>query len=231
MGESRRDDIGDLASHHLFEALDEHQRERVAEGSRRIEFGAAQNLFNQGDEARRFFLVVRGSVKLYRVSPSGHEKIMRFVGTGQSFAEAVMFMAEPTYPVSAEGVNAGTLLAVDTATFRSMLRESFDTFCAVAERMTRRIQAHWDEIEALTLANSRFRVIDYLLEHRTDADADSSTVTLGATKSLIATQLAITPETLSRTLRQLNDAGLIRSNQANIEIPSVKRLRAALRQD
>ena len=71
-------------------------------------------------------------------------------------------MEAPRYPVHGEGVEAGELIAFDRDTFLAILQESFITCRAVMDQMTRRIQAHWDEIETLALQNSRYRVVHYL---------------------------------------------------------------------
>src|SRR5699024_5183302 len=93
----------EMRDHHLFMALTEDQYDAVLARAQTRTFAARQRIFNQGDHARSFFLVQQGTVKLYRVSALGQEKIMRLVTTGDSFAESVMFMDEPRYPVDAEG--------------------------------------------------------------------------------------------------------------------------------
>src|SRR5699024_834216 len=76
-------------------------------------FVAGQRIFNQQDDARAVFLLRQGAIKLYRVSALGQEKVMRLARAGDSFAESVMFMAKPRYPVNAEAVESGVLLAID----------------------------------------------------------------------------------------------------------------------
>lgn len=199
----------ELRHHYLFSALSDAQRARVLAHAQPRRFAAGERLFSQGDPAGHFFLLREGSVKLYRLSPEGHEKIMRLIRPSQTFAESVMFMDEPRYPVHGDGVEAGLLIAIERSSFLGVLEESFATCRAVMAQMTQRIQAHWDEIEALTLQNSRYRVVHYLLGLVPHGEHGRVSVTLPARKMLIAAQLAVTPETFSRTLRALNEEGLI----------------------
>lgn len=214
-----------LRRHYLFAALDETQRARLAAHMRTRPFETGEPLFSQNEAAPTFFVLQSGAVKLYRLSPAGQEKIMRLIGAGQSFAESILFMQVPRYPVHAAGVRAGRLLAVEREAFLGVLRESFETCLAVMAQMTARIQSHWDEIEALSFANSHYRVVHYLLglvpQHATRA----LSVKLPARKALIAAQLAMTPETFSRVLRALADIGLIEVHGGEVRIRDLALLR------
>jgi len=219
----------ELRHHYLFAALTDAQYSRLLAHTRARSFAAGQLLFNQGDKAEAFFLARQGAVKLYRVSADGQEKIMRLIAPGQSFAESVMFMDEPRYPVHAQGVEAGMLVSIESNAYLGILRESFDTCRTVMAQMTQRIQAHWDEIEALTLQNSRYRVVHYLLGLVPGSAGGEAHLTLPSRKALIATQLAVTPETLSRMLHTLSDEGLIEVQDYVIHIPNTAALRQRLR--
>jgi CRP-like cAMP-binding protein len=52
------------------------------------------------------------------------------------------------------------------------------------------------------------------------------TVTLPESKQMLASRLAIKPETLSRILRTLNDAGVVTVDGRSIHVPDLERLRA-----
>ncbi|MHB1514545.1 MAG: Crp/Fnr family transcriptional regulator [Acidiferrobacteraceae bacterium] len=207
-----------LRQHFLFSALDELQKTRLLAHVHRRHFDSGEHLFMQDSEARVFFLLLSGAIKLYRVSADGQEKIMRFIRPGQSFAEGVMFMDKPRYPVHGQAIEPGTLASIESAAFLDVLRASFDTCRAVMAQMTRRIQDHWDEIEALTLQNSRYRMVHYLLGLVPEGRRGRVRVELPTYKAMIAAQLAMTPETFSRELRALSDAHLIEVHGRMVDI-------------
>lgn len=217
-----------LRQHYLFAALTDAQWATIVPHVHVRAFEPRQRLFSQGDRADAFFLLRRGVVKLFRVSAEGQEKIMRLIGPQMSFAESVMFMDEPRYPVHAAGIEPGELIVIETSAYLDLLQESFGTCRVVMEKMTQRIQAHWDEIEGLTLQNSRYRVVNYLLALVPEGTAGDVRVTLPSRKSLIATQLAITPETLSRILHGLGDEGLIEVHNYDVRIHDLAALRHRL---
>lgn len=215
----------ELRHHFLFSALTDAQQGRLLASAQPRRISAGERLFSRGDAAAWFFLLRSGCVKLYRLSPEGNEKIMRLIRPSQTFAESILFMEVPRYPVSAEAVDAAELVAFDRETFLGILRESFATCRAVMAQMTQRIQAHWDEIETLALQNSRYRVVHYLLGLLPRSAQGRVTVTLPTRKMVIAAHVAVTPETLSRTLRGLSDEGLIEVAGDEVTISDVERLR------
>lgn len=214
-----------LRRNYLFSDLDEAQFGHLLEHTQVCHLKRDEMLFRQGDAAPALFVVTRGGITLYRVSVEGQEKIMRMVQPYQSFAESVMFMDDPRYPVHARAPQASEVAAVDTAAYLEVMRASFATCMNVFECMAQRIHSHWDEIEVLSLQNSRYRVLHYLLNLVTTSDRGAATVTLPARKVQIAAHLAVTPETLSRVLHALDRDGLIEMQGYRVHIPDVAALR------
>lgn len=217
--------VQELRQHELFHALSEVQFQQLLETATVRSLAADEPLFVQGDTASEFFLLRQGCVKLYRLSTEGDEKIMRLIRPPQSFAESILFMDPARYPVSATAVETARLLAFDRATFLAILHESFATCFTLMAQMTQRIQEHWDEIEMLALQNSRYRVVHYLLGLIPGEARSSVTVLLPTRKTVIAAHLAVTPETLSRTLRSLSEEELIEVAGDRVTVRDVGKLR------
>lgn len=218
-----------LTAQYFLADLNAAQRERLLGRARRRTLAAGAHLFQQGDEAHFFYVVLQGRLKLYRLSVGGDERIMGLALPGQSFAEGVLFMDAPKYPVNAQALESSAVVGLDRDTFLGILAESFPTCLAVMARMTRRIQGLLDEIESLTLQNGRERLIHFLLGLVPDKTRGAASIRLPARKSEIAARLSIQPETLSRLFRWLDEEGLIRSHRDCIEIPDLEALRAAVR--
>lgn len=218
--------VHSLRQHYLFAALDDQQWMRLQPQVRAHSLACGERLFSQGEPATAFFVVCGGSVKLFRDSAQGLEKIMRLVRTGHSFAESVLFSEPPRYPVHAEAVTASILAAVDREAYLALLRESFDSCRAVMAQMVKRIQAHWDEIEMLSLHGSEARVARYLLSlYSNRCETSATPIRLPTRKVLIAAQLGLAPETLSRALHNLSENGLITVKAASVSIRDLEALR------
>jgi len=219
---------GGLPEHYLFDSLDAPQRRKLSERLRTRRLSAGETLFAQGDPASHFWWLERGQIKLYRLSRGGHQKVMGLAEPGQTFAEGVLFMETPRYPVNAEAIVPSSVLGIERETYLAILETSFPTCRNLFRQMVQRTQRHLDEIEALTIQNARHRLANYLLKLQGADGGGSSTIKLPTRNVLIASQLAIQPETLSRLLRDLEHNGLIRVRGDRIELMDAGGLRDLL---
>ena len=180
--------------------------------------GKRKTLFLQGDPATHFFVVLSGWVKLFRLRPDGAEVVVEIFGPGESFAEGAMHMPEG-YPVSAEMVEDGRLLAVPTAAFGERVRHDPNLAISMLASMAVRLKELVNRIEKKETQTAAQRVADFLLKFggpapRTDAGTDAGTdaahvvVQLPYDKQLIANRLGMKPETFSRALSTLRDRGV-----------------------
>ena len=216
-----------LRQHYLFAALDDAQWRQLVPHLHLRLLAMGEGLFAQNDAAVAFFVVLDGTVKLYRLSGNGQEKVMRLVYSGQSFAESILFTDPPRYPVYAQALAAAQVVTIARGAYLDLLRVSFDTCRAVMAQMTRRIYSHWDEIEALSLGDSHQRVAQYLLSLIPQAGTTAGKLQLPARKSVIAARLGLAPETLSRMLHTFSVRGLIKVHAATVTILDLKGLQAA----
>ncbi len=209
----------------LFSGLEAPQSERVLDHTRLARLAEGEILFEQEQPAHELFLLDSGRIKLARVSPDGHEKIIDLVSPGGTFAEAVMFSKERTYPVTASALGDSRVLCIDAAIYSDILHQSTDACFAILAQMSRRLHGHIREIDRLTLHNATFRVVAYLLDQLPSTHLGSAELKLGTPKHVIASRLSITPETLSRTFARLGREGYLSMHDDRILIDDVGRLR------
>lgn len=180
--------------------------------------GKRKTLFIQGEPATHFFVVLSGWVKLYRSRPDGAEVVVEIFGPGESFAEGAMHMPEG-YPVSAEMVEDGRLLAVPTAAFGQQLRADPDLAISMLASMAVRLKLFVNRIEKAETQTAAQRVADFLLKFSRPAEPGAThvVVKLPYDKQLIANRLGMKPETFSRALSALREHGVhVKGAQAEI---------------
>jgi len=198
--------VAALRGSHLFSALDEAQLERVRRHAHITDMIEGESLFFQGDEVSCFYLVLSGRIKLYRVSPEGKEKVVEIMQDGHTFAEALMFMDEMTYPVTATALAPSRVVGINCRDFREMLRESVDTCFLLMGNMSYRLRGLIREIDTLSLDTGTVRTVAYLLRA---APPDKDVFELEIAKSVIASRLSVKPETFSRILRNLHERSIV----------------------
>ena len=208
---------------HLFSGLDDEQLRQVTESSRIINLRDGQTLFETGDEAKRFFLVVGGQVKLFRVSVNGHEKIIDIIQMGNTFAEALMFMAHPAYPVSAQALGPARVMSFDSSRFLKILGESPETCFRIMGTMSQRLRGLIKEIDDLTLQSATTRLCAMLLRSMEKAHAEH--FVLPAAKGVLAARLSMKPETFSRIFHTLTAKHIVTVKGNEVVVLDAEQLR------
>jgi CRP-like cAMP-binding protein len=220
----REIDIKSLLVHlPLFRQLSDPDIAELARGCRELHPQRGETLFLKGDPAKGFFIVAHGQIKLAFPSAHGTEKVVEIIGPGQSFGEAVMFMEKP-YPVSAQAlVDSFVLHVAKDALFQAMDRNP-----ALARKMlaglSLRLHSLIHDMEVYCSMSGTQRVVGYLLQHEC-LGHPHVVVELPASKQVIASRLNLTPETFSRILHHLTEAGLIKVEGRRITIQDVDALR------
>ena len=223
-----RDLLAGLRGHHLFAGLSPQQLQRVLSVSHVDEHDPGHVLFDRGQPARHFFVVLKGQVNLVLYSKAGEEKIVDIIGPGMSFAEAVMFMAAPGYPVSAVAATQSRVARFPGAEYLAILRDSPETCLRMLGNLSQRLRMRIREIEYLTLESATHRLVR-LIESRLPANGTGpSEITLQESRQELASRLSMKPETLSRILRHLADSGAIIVNGRVLRVPDRGRLLAML---
>ena len=222
MGQNNQEIIDALKQSHLFSSLTDAQLERVYRHSQIIRLDEGQQLFAQGEDVTNFYMVLSGKMKLFRVSPDGQEKIIELVPQGEVFAEALMFMQQPHYPVSAAALSETVVLGIDAANFKAMLSDSVETCLLLLGDMSFRLRKLINEINTLTLHSGTCRVANYFLQHAPD---DQESFELETAKGVIAARLSVKPETFSRIMKNLRGEGIISIDGSRITIHDRKALK------
>lgn len=201
-----------LREHHLFQPLSESQLGKLLEESQLANLSKDEYVFRQGDPCQHFGFVISGSIKIYRLTPDGQEKVFEVIGDRKTFAEAMMFMDTKNYVATAQAVAPTQLLLLSNSAYMGLIRENQELASALLAALSIRLHKRINEIEILSLKNATHRVIRYLLSQalRSCSSCDTPSFELPIAKRLIAGQLSIQPETFSRIIHHLSHEGIIR---------------------
>ena len=194
----------------LFGGLDADQLAVIAAAARGKKADTKGRIFSQGDVPHAFYYVLSGHVRRAIASTEGEEKLIDIVGAGRHFGLAELF-GSPHYVSYAEAVEPTQLLEIGRdgliAAAETSRKLSFGIMVALAERQI----AFEQEVAATFLHSGCRRLIDYLIgEAGPNLDnPDDRVIKLQVSKSLVAKRIGVTAETLSRSFRDLSNAGLI----------------------
>ena len=202
----------------LFAQLEDAQIARLQEIAQPLRIEAEHDIFVQGDDARAFYLLAEGRVKVYKLLRDGRTATVRHVEPGETFGESVLF--HEVYPSSTEAMTECRLYRFDTNRFLALLLSepqlAVNLLAAMARLMVllnRRVEELLLPVPA-RLARYLLTLADEQLEPPTPGDRPR-VVRLPTTKRELAARLGTVPETLSRTFDRFKRAEVVRMSSGH----------------
>lgn len=206
----------------LFAGLDRDAVAGLLRGSAPRRHPKGQMLFEQGDPAIAFYIVLEGWVKVFRPSVVGDEAVFGVFTTGETFGEAAMFI-QGRYPAAAQVVEDARLLAVHADVFRERVHSNPDLAFDMLAAMSRHLHSLVNQVEQLQTRSSAQRLAQFLVSLAPVTEG-AAVVALPYDKSLIAHRLGMKPESLSRAFARLR-AQDVTTDGNRVMVADVGRLR------
>lgn len=184
-------------------------------------------LFSQGEGAVGFYLVVKGKIKIFRLSPQGQEYVLRIVGPGETIAEAAVFSGK-TYPASAEALEDSQLYYLNKSEFLSLIQGSPQLALNMMTGLSLLLRQLTQQVEDLSLKEVSARLARFLLleaQEISPITTDELKISLKMKKNLLAARLGTIGETLSRTLAKMKQKEILTIDKDLITIRNFQALR------
>jgi CRP/FNR family transcriptional regulator len=202
----------------------------ISSFSRVIGLEKGETLFREGETCEGFFVVQRGAISVYRVNAMGKAQIIHVFHSGDSFAEAALASGEG-YPASARALAPSAVILIPKTEFVALLRKRPELALRMIGSMSRHLRNIVGLLDDLTLKNAEARCLSWLLKHCPRPHSSHPfVVELESPKRLVAAELNITSETLSRMLRRFREKQLIRTTPKGILVLDPQRTELAMHQ-
>lgn len=207
----------------LFSGITEFDKNALLAGGRMRACPRGKMIFAQGDPVTRFFIVIKGTIQLFRTTPDGHEKTIEVVKEGQTLCESEVMDACRSHRTNAVPAEDSVIMEFPV----SWLKEAAKTNGTFALNLLSSIsaQAHLAEVEAEHQATmSAAQLVACFLQRLCVLyDCDPKGFELPYSKTLIASRLGMELETFSRTLNKLKDQGIAVTG-THVSIHDLKRI-------
>lgn len=156
--------LGQLIRHiPLFSSLSPEHIALLAERVDKQEQDAQTVLFRENDPGDSFFVVLSGSVKIYKQSKEGGEKILAVFNAGDSFGELSLIDGKPR-SASAQTLENTELVVMSRDHFLDMLRNHFDLNLVIMTELVQRMRDTNEQISDLMFYDVRTRVIKSIVK-------------------------------------------------------------------
>jgi CRP/FNR family transcriptional regulator, dissimilatory nitrate respiration regulator len=206
-------DIASALSHSgLFKELSAEHLRALAERSFARHVPKREVLFLQGDEGHSVYLLLSGQVQLHKNAPDGSQTVIKVVGPGEIFAEVVLF-EQRSYPVTATALADSHIILIPRKGINDLLAEERfrNDFIAMLLKKQRYLA---ERIYYLTQCDIEERFFRFVHEHY----GSETKVTIPLSRKDIAAAIGATPESLSRLVQKLEEAGKIKWRGKELEL-------------
>lgn len=216
-----------LRSIPLFAELSIQQLRNITAISKLIKFSKHEILFYEGDFYKGFYILLKGTVKVYKITPEGRESVIHIIKPLNVFADIPLFEGG-NYPVNAEALEECLAIFIPKDKFLEIIRNNPEIALRMLAGFAKRLKSLVNQLEDITLKEVPNRLAKYLLDEIKSSGTENYPepfIELSVPKSTIAAYLGTITETLSRSFRKLQNEGIIRVKGRTIFINDINKLR------
>jgi len=197
-----------IAVAEIFRGIDPAQLARLARHASLRAYERGALVFQRGERPGGLLLVAEGTLKLAVRGANGEQKVIALVEEGQICASALAFLDRPS-ALEACALSPVTIVSIPANAVFAAMQNDPELAKRVVEHLSHRVLSLVDEVEGITLRTGLQRLAGYVESLARERGNGSHAIRLPATKTLIAAQLGIAKETLSRLLHELVEKGVI----------------------
>lgn len=212
-GSAALNKLGLLRSSDLFHDLTDQQMAHVEEMTVMTQCQSGRLIYAQGETSEALFLLKRGRVHIYRLSPEGRKLLLAVVETGTLFGN-MAFTGTSMQDGFAEAVEDATLCVMSRHDIEELVRQYPGVGVRLLDHLSRRMRELESRLEEGLLRDMRSRVAAALLRLRERQGGDAVTIT----HQELADNLGTYRETVTHTLGELQESGLVSLQRGQVQI-------------
>lgn len=204
----------------LFNHLELEDQKRIHQLVKHVTYEKGETIVSPYDDPQ-LVIVAKGLLKVYQLSPSGKEQLLRVVEPGGYEGENALFGVKNNNLFS-ESLQKTEVCVLKQSDFQKLLKDYPQLSLKLLTINAEKNAKVEEQTQFLTMERIEERLATYLLDLA--KAGESSQVKIPMKMKELAGFLGTTPETLSRKLKSLEKAQLIKREKQTIQILDAERL-------
>ncbi|MGI6704963.1 MAG: Crp/Fnr family transcriptional regulator [Clostridia bacterium] len=192
----------------IFNHLEHDQMEEIMKAAKSVSYKKGEFIYRAGDHSDSLFIVSKGRIKIYRLSESGKEQLLRILNPGDFTGELALFR-ESIHESYGEAMEDTEVCIITRSDLQEFLLRFPSISLKILSEFAQRLED--SETQATRFATERVetRIALYFAEC-VDGKDPSMEFVLPMSKKDLASYLGTTPETISRKLAEFEEEGYIK---------------------
>lgn len=191
----------------IFNHLEEEQMEEIMGVTKSTSYKKGEIIYHAGDTSDSLYIVSRGKIRIYRLSESGKEQLVRILNPGDFTGELALFR-ESIHESYAEAMNETSVCMITRSDLQEFLLKYPTISLKILSEFSNRLET--SEIQTTRFATEKVETrLTLFLAECLESEKGSMEFVLPMSKKDLASYLGTTPETISRKLTDLENDGYI----------------------
>jgi len=210
----------------LFAGLDSAALDAVLAEARAARYAKNTAVFEQGQDATSFFVLLHGHLRATKTTPAGDQIVVRYVSPGESFGVA-MAIGLSRYPATATAVDDSVVLAWPSAAWPRLVAQHPQLATNTLAMVGGRLQETHTRVAEMSTEQVERRIAHALLRLAKQAGRKVESgvkIDFPISRQDIAEMTGTTLHTVSRTLSAWEQQGLVESARQSIVLRDPHRL-------
>ncbi len=218
----------DLREIPFFETLTSQEAGEISRYFINEEFRKKQLIFSEGDASEWLFVVIKGKVKITKLSNEGKEIILEIISPLDFFGGVAVVRGFP-YPANAVAMESTRTLKVSRRNLMTIMDRFPNLMFSMAINIGDRIKGSHEMLKSIALEKVESRIASLLIklaDKTGEETAGGILINMNLTKQDIAEMVGTTVETSIRTTSKLSKAGILSTKAGKILIKDLEKLRS-----
>jgi CRP-like cAMP-binding protein len=211
----------------FLDALPADAVSRLRAAGREVAIPAGRTVFGEGEAAPTLALLLHGRLKVLTQARDGTEVLIAIHGPGDLLGE-LSTLVGASRSASVVALEPARLLVVPLHGFERLLASDADVVRALIRTLVERLRAA-TAMRAELVEDVPTRLVHLLLRLADDFGVESAeggvVIDVPLTQQELAALASASRGTVAAALRELREAGLVRTARRNLRLPDVQRLR------
>ncbi|OGU65285.1 MAG: hypothetical protein A2279_05670 [Stygiobacter sp. RIFOXYA12_FULL_38_9] len=217
-----------ISSLPLFSELTSTQSSQIISICKISTYKKNEIIFMEEDPYKGFYILLKGSVKIYKLSFEGKESILHFIKPFESFGDVPLFEGG-NYPVNAQVISDSVLVFIPYKEFMHLIKNNSTICFNMLVGFSKKMRHLTQKVEELSTKEVTNRFARYLLEEIKKSGTENLPepfIRINLSKKNIASYIGTITDTLSRLLRKLQKEKTIRVSGKSIFVLDLRKIKA-----
>lgn len=194
----------------IFQDLTPDEMAWIKDSTRMVTVPAGQVIYDQGEPSETLFILKRGRVQLYRLTPDGKKLELETVHSGTFFGEMPL-IDEHMWEMSAEALEESLICVLEREDLERVILAKPRVALRLLEKLSERLAGHAARLEAFAFhsASDRLAVVLLRMEERG---------VVYVTHQELAEAVGVYRETVSKILADFQRQGLVDLGRKQVTI-------------